>query len=580
MSQYTIGPQYINNPHEVGIVHGKKIFAISMNSSDTHYRLIRAKYKGIEFGGDVLCDAVYESNFVQIEGYLFIAKKSSGFGIISVAHGYTHIYADFVYSVLQLRLDGNIDANLDGKWGIIDKFGRVVEEFNSYMPIPGRQKVIDACSGKTGLLEGHKLVVPSVYDDIELTTNEDLCLVINTDSNQKKYGVFKLGQREIVTCKYIEISIDDNVITCLREKKTCQNGDYKIYDMYSFGGEFLTGGFNTVEFYKNGVKNFSYGNYVQEVDPKNQKQESVFFNSVNLIVDKNWNSVKSVNGYSFCLLGKNVTQTELIANNYDVNYYYSYETDNGVKNVIDVPKDYLCGEIETLYLEPELYEEQIIPFISDPDNKSFESNILWVDSLEISKEKFTSIDSISRIFDLYSKDSNINITDCIKSHIIVSQDDKYGIYDLKNKRISIPLEYDCIGLIDVDSVIGVKLVKFDFVYNQIFVDVYKCRNVVDQLVTNLYLGTYTDDQTAILENLLKEKMENDILEKNEITLNSEIILYPYIGLFDDTCEDDYYEDDFDLSWLPKSKYGFYNGFSDDVIDDVFEGDPEATWNVD
>lgn len=28
------------------------------------------------------------------------------------------------------------------------------------------------------------------------------------------------------------------------------------------------------------------------------------------------------------------------------------------------------------------------------------------------------------------------------------------------------------------------------------------------------------------------------------------------------------------------KYGGYNGYSDDVIDDAFEGDPEATWNVD
>jgi hypothetical protein len=28
------------------------------------------------------------------------------------------------------------------------------------------------------------------------------------------------------------------------------------------------------------------------------------------------------------------------------------------------------------------------------------------------------------------------------------------------------------------------------------------------------------------------------------------------------------------------KYGGYNGWSDDVIDDAFEGDPEATWNVD
>ena len=28
------------------------------------------------------------------------------------------------------------------------------------------------------------------------------------------------------------------------------------------------------------------------------------------------------------------------------------------------------------------------------------------------------------------------------------------------------------------------------------------------------------------------------------------------------------------------KYNSYNGWSDDVIDDAFDGDPEATWNVD
>ncbi len=28
------------------------------------------------------------------------------------------------------------------------------------------------------------------------------------------------------------------------------------------------------------------------------------------------------------------------------------------------------------------------------------------------------------------------------------------------------------------------------------------------------------------------------------------------------------------------KYGWYNGWSDDAIDDAFEGDPMNTWNVD
>jgi len=37
------------------------------------------------------------------------------------------------------------------------------------------------------------------------------------------------------------------------------------------------------------------------------------------------------------------------------------------------------------------------------------------------------------------------------------------------------------------------------------------------------------------------------------------------------------EDDYGTSY---EKYGGYNGWSDDVIDDAFEGDPENTWNVD
>jgi len=41
--------------------------------------------------------------------------------------------------------------------------------------------------------------------------------------------------------------------------------------------------------------------------------------------------------------------------------------------------------------------------------------------------------------------------------------------------------------------------------------------------------------------------------------------------------DDYGEDSYGTSY---EKYNGYNGWSDDVIDDAFDGDPEATWNVD
>ena len=42
---------------------------------------------------------------------------------------------------------------------------------------------------------------------------------------------------------------------------------------------------------------------------------------------------------------------------------------------------------------------------------------------------------------------------------------------------------------------------------------------------------------------------------------------------DDYELDDYYESSY-------KKYGGYNGWSDDAIDDAFEGDPMNTWNVD
>jgi len=45
----------------------------------------------------------------------------------------------------------------------------------------------------------------------------------------------------------------------------------------------------------------------------------------------------------------------------------------------------------------------------------------------------------------------------------------------------------------------------------------------------------------------------------------------------DEDDNDDYEEDYGSSG---EKYGWYNGFSDDVIDDAFEGDPSNTWNVD
>lgn len=64
---------------------------------------------------------------------------------------------------------------------------------------------------------------------------------------------------------------------------------------------------------------------------------------------------------------------------------------------------------------------------------------------------------------------------------------------------------------------------------------------------------------------------------NENSSDSEEELFEdnddYVGYEDNY----YYYDDYGSSY---QKYGGYNGYSDDVIDDAFEGDPMNTWNVD
>jgi hypothetical protein len=44
------------------------------------------------------------------------------------------------------------------------------------------------------------------------------------------------------------------------------------------------------------------------------------------------------------------------------------------------------------------------------------------------------------------------------------------------------------------------------------------------------------------------------------------------------CYEDYqFDDEEDLG---RSKYGGYNGWDDNTIDEAFDGNPELTWNID
>jgi len=103
------------------------------------------------------------------------------------------------------------------------------------------------------------------------------------------------------------------------------------------------------------------------------------------------------------------------------------------------------------------------------------------------------------------------------------------------------------------------------------------------------VGTYiTKDKD--FTNISLPISANDILKLDVTNMNWEEFsgLFPNINYSDDGTFsythvdyelDDYY-DNYDDYGGRFEKYGGYNGWSDDAIDNAFEGDPMNTWNVD
>ena len=79
---------------------------------------------------------------------------------------------------------------------------------------------------------------------------------------------------------------------------------------------------------------------------------------------------------------------------------------------------------------------------------------------------------------------------------------------------------------------------------------------------------------------------DDIVTKLENKVHTNVPNRATMIAFEEFQEEELIEEDFDTEEYPDSygqsgeKYGWYNGWSDDAIDDAFEGDPENTWNVD
>jgi len=127
----------------------------------------------------------------------------------------------------------------------------------------------------------------------------------------------------------------------------------------------------------------------------------------------------------------------------------------------------------------------------------------------------------------------------------------------------------------------------------------KLETNTNKLLANCFNNKTTDDYLTTLNSLLKngkvELNNNSTLSSTKAfedfltTLNSDSHLFGISDTnnaddsddeFHDDSDDFDYNDGYDDYGSSYEKYGGYNGYSDDVIDDAFEGDPMNTWNVD
>jgi hypothetical protein len=96
-------------------------------------------------------------------------------------------------------------------------------------------------------------------------------------------------------------------------------------------------------------------------------------------------------------------------------------------------------------------------------------------------------------------------------------------------------------------------------------------NYINWCLINLDHFVISDEAIVEIKKIIPEFELSDLAE--EIRNRK---MYPVEA----ETEEDYDAFDDDDYGSSGEKYGWYNGWSDDAIDDAFEGDPMNTWNVD
>lgn len=447
---------------------------------------------------------------------------------------------DFELCVNHLPFLGKIEFLKDGGWGIADENGIViVKNHLKEQPSTTRRlyehpfennppfKVVqDRDTELYGILDldSFQEVIRCLYEEIEVDTfgrNNAMKHLIKVKKDYK-WGCYDENGSFIIECKYNDIKTvyGTTWIECCRNEEDYGSLYNEKKDLYDTDGNILLGGYNSFEFYHAYLK--FYFNTYPYYDERDKFIYTNYENATCLVVDKFFKTILKHNN-----LYKQIPFGTI------------FQSFQHLKNTI--PNEYLLfGKVELEHYPKFIYLKR------HKGNRCVDHEEHGDNDHHCLKDDEVTIIKIAEdgSFQWREKVNEIEIYQSYRGQHLYRIGDKVGLFSTNGISESM---YSAITIYSQDGKMYVAkagLTRQKFLYFEITDD--------GDLIE---LGS-----KSAFDPTKYRWFPKDFLKKNRL-------IY----------DDDYYDESMGSSY---EKYGGYNGYDDDTIDYGFDGDPEATWNVD
>lgn len=252
------------------------------HSPKGYYTIVRKEGQEIYDISELECD----SQFVYIDISHLITSIKGKFGFINL-QGQKII--PFKYDEVVAREDGNYNARINNRWGVLSIDGRETThiKYSSPLPCPFDKELIvkDAESECLGLIDSKGLeLIPAVYDHLLSSEDDGLFYFgrggfkdenhptfFSGDITGANWGVVSRNGKIIIDAKYDNYKVQSDFIVAGRNGgyfPDTDDSDYAwygsnfdgVYDLYNKDGELLIGGFSEFEYdERNGIFIFFFG---------------------------------------------------------------------------------------------------------------------------------------------------------------------------------------------------------------------------------------------------------------------------------------------------------------------------------